>query len=1200
MDKKSLQTYATWSKQYLEQQIELSLKSLGIHSDDDIRDATRVGDVTVIDGDSTSYPAELYGKRDQIIKLVKESGYNNIIEEFAYTWFNRFVALRFMEVHGFLSHGFHILSNPTGGIEPEILKNLNLVKSELNLDLAICEGYKQQGKIEELFKYVLIKQCNYLADKLPMLFSADMGYLEYLLPQNLLKGDTVITKLVEIPEEVFLDDIEVIGWMYQFYISSKKDAVYASKKTITKDTLPAVTQLFTPDWIVRYMAENSVGRIWLESYPNSSLRAEMKYYVNDAEQTEEVQKKLEEIRYKNVNPEELRIIEPCCGSGHILVYVFDLLFKMYEEKGYMKRDIPTLILRNNLVGLDVDKRASQLASFSLIMKARSMNNRFFDREYYEKPHVYEIKDSQLLIKQDYRMQIHDLNILSPEERELIYYLVDTFVNGKTIGSLLIIKPIDFEMLDNAIEKIATKAVSNLFNIDFLERGVKRLKDLSLLAKILSKQYDVMITNPPYIGLSSMEDSVKEYASQYYPNSKTDMFAMFMETSLIKPKGYLSIINMHSWMFLSSYEKLRLELMHSAEIVCLAHLGARAFDSIGGEVVQTVSVVFRNCNIQDYKGAYYRLVDGKNSDEKKSLFLSAERSFLANQMSYLLIPGYPIVYWASRSLLKTFDDGVPVSKIHKGKSGQNTGDNNRFLRVWSEVDRTKIGFNLSEQYSGYGYKWIPYNKGGEFRRWYGNYTYIVNWDDDGKEIKDYAVIRNNGKHWSRYIQNLDTLYHQGITWSIVTSGTFSMRYLPRGFICDYAGCAIFPNSDNLLYLLGLFNSKYANTVLQMINPTINYQPGNIGSVPYIFNEAQSTQINALVSSCIELCQLDWDSFEISWERHPFMLISNEKKEASDSQWSEDRLKKLSLISWHYEHWKSECDYRFNQLKENEEELNRTFIDIYGLQDELTPDVSDEDITVRKADLQRDVKSFISYLIGIVMGRYSIDAQGLAYAGGEWDASKYQSYQPDDDGIVPIYVGVGMEDGLTARIAELVKLIYGEESFKENIDFIAEALGKANNESSMETINRYLNDGFYSDHLKIYQKRPIYWLFSSGKNKGFKCLVYMHRYNKDTLARINAKYYLPESTRQKIELGDIEERIKAADGKEKIRLEKARTKLFDRYNETIEYGQVLDHMANKYIDIDLDDGVKVNYAKFQGVELVSDSGVKIKKDLLVPLK
>ena len=618
MDKRLLQSYSTWAKENLENQIEVSLKALGIDDEKNIKKAKKVGDVTTIEGDSTSYPADLYNKRERIINLVIRSGYRNVIEEFAYTWFNRFVALRFMEVHGFISHGFRVLSNTMGGIEPEILKNLNLVKDELNLDMAICSEYKQQGKIEELFRYVLIKQCNKLSSILPMLFSSDMGYLDLLLPKNLLKGETIVTKLVEIPEEVFLEDVEIIGWMYQFYISSKKDAVYASKKTITKDTLPAVTQLFTPDWIVRYLAQNSVGRLWLESYPDSPLRAEMKYYVEDAEQTEEVQKKIDEIKYKNVNPEEIKILEPCCGSGHILVYVFDLLFKMYEERGYQKRDIPTLILKNNLVGLDVDKRAAQLASFSLIMKARSVNNRFFNDQYYETPHIYELQDSKLLEELEYRKQLKDLKLLNDDEIKLIDYLVETFKNGKTVGSLLKVMPIDFESLDNALDKISKGAVTNLFNIDFLNIGMERLKVLSNLAKILSDQYDVMVTNPPYIGPSAMEAAVKEYAAKNYPNSKSDMFAMFMETGFIKRNGFLAMINMHSWMFLSSFEKLRQSILETKEIITMAHLGARAFETIGGEVVQTTAFVMKNCNING-NSVYFRLVD---SDEKELDFLRA--------------------------------------------------------------------------------------------------------------------------------------------------------------------------------------------------------------------------------------------------------------------------------------------------------------------------------------------------------------------------------------------------------------------------------------------------------------------------------------------------------------------------------------------------------------------------------------------------
>ena len=825
MDKKALQSYAVWSKQYLEQQIELSLKSLGIHSDDDIRGAKKVGDITVIDGDSTSYPAELYGKRDQIIKLVKESGYNNIIEEFAYTWFNRFVALRFMEVHGFLSHGFRIFSNPAGGIEPEILKNLNFVRSELNLDLGICEEYKQQGKIEELFKYVLVKQCNYLADKLPMLFSTDMGYLEYLLPQNLLKGETVITKLVEIPEVVFLDDVEVIGWMYQFYISSKKDAVYASKKTITKDTLPAVTQLFTPDWIVRYMAENSVGRIWLESYPDSSLRAEMKYFVKGAEQAEVVRKEFEEIKYKNVNPEDLRIIEPCCGSGHILVYVFDLLFKMYEEKGYLKRDIPTLILKNNLVGLDVDKRASQLASFALIMKALSMNNRFFNDEYYEKPHVYEIKDSQLLIKLDYRKQIHDLNLLTPEERELIYYLIDTFENGKTIGSLLIIKPIDFDMLEKAIEKIEKQAVPNIFNIDFLERGIKRLKKISTLAKVLTSKYDVMITNPPYQAVSSMEEKFRDFVSVSYPKSKTDLFSMYMETGFVKQNGFQAMVTPQSWMFLSSYVDLRKTLLSSRTLITLANFGTHAFDGGFG----TDAWCMRNCKTSQFKGCYIPLDQFSTAEEKERRITDCELYIYQATSLFLSFPNYVYAFWCSEAMARVFKNQPQIKDNYQLESGIKTGKNNLFLRLWHEVslENTFIGIPDECALSAPEYSWFRCNKGGGYNKWYGSFEYVIKIGRHGKYIKEKV---SSGVYRLRDELNYP---REGITWPHIGDVRFSCKYLPKDTINDVAADAIYTHSEQELYtMLAFLNSCVFNAMMKMINPTVNYPLDSVGNAHYI--------------------------------------------------------------------------------------------------------------------------------------------------------------------------------------------------------------------------------------------------------------------------------------------------------------------------------------------------------------------------------
>ena len=612
MDKRVLQLYSVWAKDNLEKQIEVSLKTLGINSDKDIKECKIIGDYAVIEGDATSYPKALEGLRKSIVNLVQAEGYENVIEEFAYTWFNRFVALRFMEIHDFLPHGFRVLSSRDGNIEPEILKNLNFVKDDLKLDLALCASLKEEGKIEELYRYVLFRQCNALSGVLPMLFSEESAYLELLLPKTLLKGETILTKLVEIPEELFLNDVEVIGWLYQFYISVKKDEVFASKKTITKDTLPAVTQLFTPDWIVRYMADNSVGRIWLESYPNSSLKNEMKYYVSNPEQTDEVQRRIDAVKYRNVNPEDLKIIEPCCGSGHILVYVFDLLQKMYEEKGYQKREIPTLILKNNLYGLDVDKRAAQLAAFSLVMKARSVNPRFFSENYYVKPQVYEIWDSRLLYRLDYQTQLKDLNLLTATEMNDIEYIVDTFRYAKTIGSLLKVKALDWTKVDAIIEKLQKQAIPTVFNFRLLGEGVSLLKKLICQAKILSAQYDVMITNPPYIGISAMETPVKDYAVHVYPNSKADMFAMFMETDFVKKNGFTAMINMHSWMFLSSFEKLRESILNTQEIVTMAHLGAHAFEAIGGEVVQTTSFAMRNVKLAG-KGVYFRLVDSKDKE-----------------------------------------------------------------------------------------------------------------------------------------------------------------------------------------------------------------------------------------------------------------------------------------------------------------------------------------------------------------------------------------------------------------------------------------------------------------------------------------------------------------------------------------------------------------------------------------------------------
>lgn len=1174
MDKRILQTYAVWAKDNLEQQVEVSLKTLGINGDNDIRRAETNGEYTIIDGDTNSYPITLYMKRSNIVELVRRNGYKKVIEEVAYTWFNRLIALRFMELHDFFPHGFRVLSSTSGSVEPDLLKNIGLVKDDLHLDMKICAQFKAQNKTEELFRYVLICQCNALSDILPMLFSRDWGFMELLLPKALLIGETVLTKLLEIPEENFMNDVEIMGWFYQFYVSNKRQE-YREAKIVTKELLPTLTQVFTTDWIVRYMVENSVGHIWMESYPQSPLRSSMQYYVDNPKQIETVQKEINEIKYKNVNPEKIRVIEPCSGSGHILVYVMDLLYKMYEEKGYNKRDIPTLILKNNLIGLDVDKRAAQLASFSLIMKARTLNNRFFRQEYYTLPHVYELQDSHMMKALNYRESMKELRVFSKEEINAVSELVETFEDGKIIGSLIKVPALDYNAIENVIEKLEHKVVPNTFNVNFLSESVVQLKVLLNQARILSDKYDVMVTNPPYLSSSKIESRAKEYLLKEYPYSKADMFAMFMEIELVKQNGFKAMVTPDSWMYIGSYEKFRNNITTSNNIICLHSMDFGTFDAM----VQTATFVLRKNHIDSF------ITEFQSANEDKyyvpvSLFAS--------------IPSSSFSYWISPNILKVFEYAL-VDTYCVTREGMTTANNDRFLRLWHEVSFEKIAFTNTRK------KWFPYLKGGDFRKWYGNHQYVVNWENDGIEIRNFKDEKTGRIRSHNY--NGEWALKEGFSWSEFSSSDLSIRYCKGGFLFDTKGCMGFANGTvDVKYIMALYNSVVGKEYTKIFCATTDYKPGQIIHIPLILAEDRIDEIEKLVSINIAIAKDDWDSFETSWDfqHHPFLICTRERVDAGGTQSNKQCIEKHCDLAWNYIRWSNECQSRFNMLKENEEKLNRIFIDVYGLQDELKSEVNEKSITVWQADKERDVKAFISYLVGIVMGRYSLDVPGLVYAGGEWDTSKYQTYLPDDDGIVPIYRGIGMEDGLTAQIIGLLKLIYGENSYRQNIEFIAESIGRNNNESSEEALNRYLNDGFYADHVKIYQKRPIYWLFSSGKNGGFKCLIYIHRYNCDTIARINSRYFLSESTRLKNDLDELLGRLAKAEGRDRIRLEKERQKLAAAYNEAIEYGQVLDHIANQFIKIDLDDGVKYNYDRFQGIEMVTDSGKKVKKNLLAPMK
>ena len=855
MDKRALQNYATWAKNNLEQQIILSLKSLGINSATDIKEARIVGDRTIIDGDFNSYPKELRNQRDNIIRLIKSDGYKHVVEEFAYTWFNRIIALRFMEIHDFLSHGFRVLSSRNGGVEPEILTHLNLVKEDLRLDLNYLESLYRQGKIEEVYRKVLFAQCNVLSKRLPMLFSSDMDYMELLLPKILLRGETVITKLVELGEEPFADEVEVIGWLYQFYVSGDRQA-FREAKIVTKDLIPTLTQVFTPDWIVRYMADNSVGRLWLESHPDSAIKKELKYYVDDARQEPDVQKRIDQIKYKDVKPEDIKVIEPCCGSGHILVYVFDLLYKMYEEQGYQSRDIPTLILKNNLVGLEIDKRASQLASFALIMKARSKNSRFFNDDYYVKPMVYEILDSTLLLNVDYEKWIKESKILNNNQINDIEWLVEKFKYAKTIGSLLKVEKRNFVGIKESISLLREKFVQNIFSTDFYNEGLNRLEKLVELAEVMSAKYDVMITNPPYLGISKIEKNTKDYLSKNYPDSKSDMFGMFMEAPYCKKNGFIAMVNPDSWMFLVSFEGLRKKIIHNQYIVNMVHLGMGAFDA----VVQTTSFVIRNTPIAT-NGVYFRLVDEK---DKEAAFL-AGGGIIMNVSTYNSLPNALFGYWLSKKTIRNFVVGKPLGNYIEARNGFTTGNNDLFLRAWYEINNLNICFGATDSINALytGKKWFPYNKGGDYRKWYGNQEYVINWMDNGKEIRAFGHL---------VPRSLNYMFFESISWSKICSSTISFRKFPRGFMFDVAGLSLFPKDNNSIsksYILGFLNSSVTQHYLNAMSPTLNYETGQIEQLPLIENN--NYRIDQLVESEVLISEDEWDSFETSWnfKKHPLI-------------------------------------------------------------------------------------------------------------------------------------------------------------------------------------------------------------------------------------------------------------------------------------------------------------------------------------------
>ena len=1102
-------------------------------------------------------------QRAALIEQIKEKGYDQVMEEVAYTWFNRFSALRFMEVNGYLPTRVRVFTDENNAFKPQILTEA--IHMELDgLDMEKVYAYKEANDDDELYKYLLITQCNALNSVLPGMFQRLSDYTELLFPDNLLREGSVVHQMIElIDEEDWKDAVQIIGWLYQYYNSEKKDEVFAAlnndKVKITKENIPAATQLFTPDWIVRYMVENSLGRLWVEGHPNDELKFQWKYYLEEAEQEVEVQAQLASIReeYKALKPEDILCIDPCSGSGHILAYMFDVLVEIYEAYGVDTRSAVASIVENNIYGLDIDDRAAQLSYFTVMMKACQYDKRFLRRKL--RPHVYAIVESNHVDRYAVEYFCNGDDKLKKAMNTIIAELRD----AKEYGAIITVSNQDWDALYARFDEIEEE-------IDMhREVALRELLPLVQRAQALAQKYDVVVTNPPYMGSSNMSAKLSDYVKKNYPDSKSDLFAVFIEVcgKMLKANGLQGMITQHAWMFLSSFEKLRIKLL-AVDIVNMAHLGARAFEEIGGEVVQTTSFVIRKSYVTDYKGVYCRLIEPTTQQWKEDMFLVGENRFEADQSNFSKIPGSPVAYWASSDVLDAFKNGNALEKIADCCTGMQTGNNDKYVRYWFEV--SACDFNSKD--ISFGAKWIKYNCGGESRKWYGNHWRVINWENNG-----YAVKHEKGS----VIRNEAHFFQEGISWKRIGSSDFFLRYLPEGFIIDQAGDSMFlQDRSDLYYVLGFVNTNVALLMFKFIAPTLNLTAGNMNKLPIVFNNGEVVNIEKNVKENIAGEKIDWDSFETSWdfETHPLIRCKNFK----DDEIAEDadrHIKDMNYIEDAYNNWSKECYIRFNQLKANEEELNRIFIDIYGLKDELTPEVEDKDVTVRKADLERDIKSFISYAVGCMFGRYSLDVDGLVYAGGKWDASKYTTFAADKDNIIPISDDEYFEDDIVGHFVKFVEVVYGKETLEENLKFIADALGA--NGQPKDVIRKYFLNGFYKDHCKMYQKRPIYWMFDSGKKNGFKCLIYMHRYQPDTLARIRTDYVHEQQARYRTAIADLENRMANASTSERVKLNKQVKMLSDQATEIHEYEEKIHHLADQMISIDLDDGVKKNYAIFQDV-------------------
>lgn len=1204
MDKTAIKNFSIWARKALIRSVADKCGLVGVREDgiqEPLPQSTR--DMQFFDA-GTGAPASISGdeikKRKALVQAIHDkqrdsdykTAYNFIVEQIAYTWFNRLIAIRFMEVNDYLPSRIRVLSSEQEGkLEPDILST----PFDAEFDFTPQERdtviqWKDRGQKEDmdaLFRLLFVKQCDALHEILPNLFQKVDGhdYTELLLNISFTDRDGVVYRLVnDIPEDNFSFEqngqVESIGWAYQYYNEDRKNEVInIYKGTVKKDDIPAATQLFTTDWVVRYMVDNSLGRYWIERHPESKLAEKLEFFVTP---------KNGEVNHIDefVKPEDVKFLDPCMGSGHILVYAFDVLMEIYKESGYTERDAAAMIVQNNLFGLDIDDRASQLAYFAVMMKARSYDRRFLSRGI--KPNVLAIKESNGM-----GAAVRDGLTTDAAMNAISRYLVDTFRDAKELGSIITVEPKDYDGYMAYLNSCDGQGQLTMDDADWLQNTRPMLKALARQAKVLAAKYPVVCTNPPY--LNKIEGRLKTFVTENYKDYSGDLFSVFTYRNLMfcKQDGYCGYMTPFVWMFIKTYEKLREFIIRNKSIATLVQMEYSAFEEA---TVPICSFVLKNGKATE-NGLYFKLSDFKGGMEvQKQKVLEALANgncgyfYEADQSNFSKIPGSPVAYWVSNAVIAVYNKAKLLGDIASPRTGMTTGDNNRFLRLWSEIEISKAKFDAKDASDAAHSekKWFPYCKGGGYMRWYGYNEYLVNWENDGFEIKN--NIKPNGLK-AASVRSESLYFKKLITWSAVTSGSFSCRLCEGGSLFDSGGSSIDVHGETL-YILAILNSAIGQFYLDISNATINYQPGDIAGIPVVFPDGnEPTQ---QIEECVQIAHEDWDSFETSWDfkRNP-LVIGNS-------------------LSAAYAAWKQECEDRFQQLKQNEEELNRIFIDIYGLQDELTPEVADKDITVHRMfdskdavpesmkgsnyvrTMRDEIVSLISYAVGCMFGRYSLDVEGLAYAGGEWDASKYITFIPDEDNCIPVTDVEYFDDDIVGRFVEFVRTVYGEDTLEENLRFVADALG-GKGTTSREIIRNYFLNDFIKDHIKTYQKRPIYWMFDSGKQNGFKALIYMHRYDENTIGRIRADYLFKMQRAYENELKRTQDTIDSStNAREVAQAEKRKEKLTKQLKETRDYDQKIAHLALARISIDLDDGVKANYEKIQ----TAPDGKKLA--ILTPIK